>query len=416
MHAAFLIRGLLAPAYSAATALHIWHTALSVATNFVYAAMCALLAKQRVASSDINSIVDGLVHTAGRLQTPCTFSEAAYCCRVLWRHKLWVEKRLGTVSCTPAGWFWIGGSVSWLVAVAVDTLNAVGSCGMSPACLLLSASQAASPMHLLGNMISMCMRSSRVFAVDVVLPGLLLTWLELRARRAWWQQQQQARQQQAPSDEAAAAAPAHKSKQQVATIAGSWCASSKAATLPATPSSPAHSKRAAQATQPLTRAASPAGSTGSTMSCSSTHQLADTQAINGNIHSAAASALAGCRTPPAALTAAAAAAAQPAPHPLLYRSPVGRRLVAFKFAAAPGGEGLRVNVLQHGTAAWLTYACVGTWSIARWDAAAGTMQHNHLLLIWPTSLCAGGVHSAGNHTLMGTCMQHAVFTTLLLDA
>jgi hypothetical protein len=29
----------------------------------------------------------------------------------------------------------------------------------------------------------------------------------------------------------------------------------------------------------------------------------------------------------------------PPSHPLLYRSPVGRRLVSFKFAAAPGGEG-----------------------------------------------------------------------------
>jgi hypothetical protein len=44
--------------------------------------------------------------------------------------------------------------------------------------------------------------------------------------------------------------------------------------------------------------------------------------------------------PPAAPTAAATAAAAVLPaHPLLYRSPVGRRLVSFKFAAAPGGKG-----------------------------------------------------------------------------
>jgi hypothetical protein len=42
-----------------------------------------------------------------------------------------------------------------------------------------------------------------------------------------------------------------------------------------------------------------------------------------------------------------AAAAQGAPHPLLYRSPVGRRVVSFKFAAVPGGKGMRTTCLNH---------------------------------------------------------------------
>uniref|UniRef100_A0A383VGI1 Uncharacterized protein n=1 Tax=Tetradesmus obliquus TaxID=3088 RepID=A0A383VGI1_TETOB len=79
---------------------------------------------------------------------------------------------------------------------AVDVVDPGGGCAQALACLMsaLQSHTARGKWLLLHNILDTVLRNNRVFAVDVVLPGLLLTWLELRACHAWWQQQQ-ARQQ-----------------------------------------------------------------------------------------------------------------------------------------------------------------------------------------------------------------------------
>ncbi|KAF6265780.1 hypothetical protein COO60DRAFT_762122 [Scenedesmus sp. NREL 46B-D3] len=91
---------------------------------------------------------------------------------------------VGAIARIPCGWFWFGGVVSRLAAVAVDVADPSVACE-STVCVLtaLQAQAAANPWQLLFDIMCIALRSSPVFAVDVVLPGLLLTWLELRARQ-----------------------------------------------------------------------------------------------------------------------------------------------------------------------------------------------------------------------------------------
>jgi hypothetical protein len=210
-----LVHGVLAlllPDVAPFTTAQIWHTVVSIATAANFLIMYAMLGKERfVLVRGIHSVWHRLLFAAGVLfySRPSDCAAAGYC-RLLWQHRLLFVHLVGSLGRNPFGLYWFGGVLSWVAAVAVDVADPGATCE-SIVCVLaaLQTQAAANPRLFMHNIARMCVRSSRVFALDVVLPGLLLTWLELRARRAWWQQQQQARQQQALSQlhsEAAAAA------------------------------------------------------------------------------------------------------------------------------------------------------------------------------------------------------------------
>uniref|UniRef100_A0A383VC38 Uncharacterized protein n=1 Tax=Tetradesmus obliquus TaxID=3088 RepID=A0A383VC38_TETOB len=260
----------------------------------------------------------------------------------------------------------------------------------------LQSQAAADPKLLLRSIFATALRNSRVFAVDVVLPGLLLTWLELRARRAWWQQQQ-ARQQQLLLQLRSEAA-AHKKENDEAAAAAAPAAGPSCSAAPQPQSSlpPAHQD---------------------SISAASSNPFPD--AINAHLQTpatpaAAAAAAAPLPVPAATVPSSAAAAPAPAPPPALqpaaadagamsmhagaavplpaavsthahgaaaalqlpgqqqrsalYRSPVQRCVVSLKFSEAPGpgSQGTAMFQLQLAAA---VEASVLAASAATGDAA-----------------------------------------------
>jgi hypothetical protein len=354
---------------------------LSLASIFLYLGHFALLGKQRfILSRGLHSVWHRVLHATGMLSWIKPQECVGYC-QLLWQHRLFLVHFVGAATRIPVGWYWFGGVLSCLVLAAVDVVDSNGSCGQSPACLLSALqAHAAEDMwqkkdmwQLLQNVLVATLRSSRVFAVDVVLPGLLLTWLELRARRAWWQQQQ-ASQQQLLQQIRSEAAAHNSSKTKVAqaaaaaaaTAAGCDCSSSKhEAPATATAYIPQNyhqsfrhclQNTAAAETLPVGSLSSQQQPAAPVLELSSVLKRATTAAAPAAALAAVPVAAAPAGSPaPASVTAAPAAAASvgpyataqapphPHPHPLLYSSPVGRRVVSFNFVAAPGGEAGKVQ-------------------------------------------------------------------------
>jgi pyruvate/2-oxoglutarate dehydrogenase complex dihydrolipoamide acyltransferase (E2) component len=280
---------------------------------------------------------------------------------MLWKHGLLFVHVVGSLGRNPSGLYWFGGVVSWLAAVAVDVADPGVTCE-TIVCVLaaLQAQAAADPKLLLHNMMRMCMRSSRVFALDVVLPGLLLTWLELRARRAWWQQQQ-ARQQQALRQLRSEAAANKKQQAAAAAVASAQAAAGPSSRTAVTqPQAKRILRQQQQQQQPVSTGNHKPG-----VHCDPSRQAANQLPVQAETAAAAASTQAPQPASSPAVAAAAALAAAPAgavqvqagaalslpaaaaemlpaalPGPrrgsVLYRSPVQRSIVSLKFSKAPG--------------------------------------------------------------------------------
>jgi hypothetical protein len=200
VHVAYIFQGVLLPDARSTAAFNTQQTVLSMASIMLYLGHYALLGKQHfILHRGFHSVWHRVLHATGLLSwiKPGGCAAAVYC-QLMWQHRLFLVHFVGAITRIPVGWYWSGGIMSWLAMATVDVLDPGRGCGQSPSCLIsaLQTQAAGDKWLLLHNIMATTLRSSRVFALDVVLPGLLLTWLELRARRAWWQQQQ-ARQQQA---------------------------------------------------------------------------------------------------------------------------------------------------------------------------------------------------------------------------
>jgi hypothetical protein len=358
--------GMLRPDLSAGT-FATQQSVLSLASIIMYLGHYAWLGKQKfILSRGFHSVWHRVLHATGMLSWTKPQECVGYC-PLLWQHRLFLVHFVGAATRIPVGWYWFGGVLSWLALAAVDVVDSNGTCGQSPACLLSAVQAHASEDAWLfvQSILVTTLRSVRVFAVDVVLPGLLLMWLELRARRAWWQQRQQQLLQQLRSEAAAANS---SSKQQAAEAAA---AGARAAGFNCS-----CSKHAAKVLQAVT-AIIPQNGDKNSQQCLQTaaaagilpvgilpipqQPAAPVLDLSSVCQRATAAAAPAASIAPAAAAAAATPAAAAAsvsshrtaqapslshhhhhpnqPHPLLYRSPVGRRAVSFKFAAAPGGEG-----------------------------------------------------------------------------
>jgi hypothetical protein len=184
-HGMYVVRALLLPDQGCAFVPQIWHSAVSMGAGIFYLALYALLGRQRfVVGRGVHSVWQRLLFATGVLfySRPGNCAAAGYC-QLLWQHRLFLIHVVGSLARIPCGWFRFGGAVSWLVAVAVDVVDPGVACE-SVVCVLLSlqSQMTADPWRLLHYVICSSLRSSRVFAVDVVLPGLLLTWLELEGQ------------------------------------------------------------------------------------------------------------------------------------------------------------------------------------------------------------------------------------------
>jgi hypothetical protein len=221
-HCMYALRALLHPQHCAFPAHILHNAAASIAAGVFYLALYVIFGKQRfVISRGLHSVWQRMLFAVGVLfySRPGSCAAAGYC-QVLWQHRLFLVHLVGAGARVPCGWYWFGGAVSWLLAVAVDVVDPGAACE-SVLCVLaaLQSQAAADPRQLLHDVVYIALCSARVFAVDVVLPGLLLTWLELRARRAWWQQQQQQQRQQRQLQQTRSEAAAANSSSKAATAA-----------------------------------------------------------------------------------------------------------------------------------------------------------------------------------------------------
>lgn len=123
--------------------------------------------------------------------------DCSFYCGLLWRHRLLTIHVVTALVRTPAMYYWIGGVVCHLAAAAVEVADRTASCDHSLSCLLSRFKEAAdSPSMLLQRIALTAAGNSKLFLVDVALPGLVLSWYELRARRGWLRLQLQQRRQQ----------------------------------------------------------------------------------------------------------------------------------------------------------------------------------------------------------------------------
>jgi hypothetical protein len=352
----YVLRALLSPDSCTSTA-HMWHSAVSMAAGVLQLALFVLMGKDRfVVSRGVHSVWQRLLFATGVLfySRPGDCAAAGYC-QLLWQHRLFLVHLVGAVARVPCLWYWFGGVVSWLAAVAVDVADPGVTCE-TIVCVLaaVQAEMTEQPQWFIKEVMFVAVRSSRVFALDVVLPGMLLTWLELRARRAWGQQQQERQQlllQQLRSEAAA------NKKEQVAAAAvaaGAAAASNSSSSggggggtltaprmqqqqqqqqpVPSTPASMTHSKPVGRAST-VAVAAKPADAATSAEVTSAEHAAAPAGAMlvqQGG--------LSRCPMP----VSRCVQQLQPALHSqqrhgsVLYRSPVQRCIVSLKFSHAPG--------------------------------------------------------------------------------
>jgi hypothetical protein len=271
-------------------------------------------------------------------------------------HKYLVVMHSAAAFARPAsGWYWAGSLICWLAVVCMDAWGGAFTACSAAAALHCMTSAASS---------SRCM----LLLVDLLVPGLVLAWFELKARKSWMQQQRQhpARQRIhiAPAAAAATRVPAA-ATQQLAEKQPAEEAPKVGASL--TCSSSSSSQMAEQAGaktlqpggKPLTEEAPQLGAVLSHSSSSSSSRQSAIQPMALPTAAAAPAALApagvaeaGCDAAAGSNTGSAAAAAVAAVgdavqqrsrstrtssgSSLLYRSPVGRRVVSFKFTQAPG--------------------------------------------------------------------------------
>lgn len=114
-------------------------------------------------------------------------------CAAIWRHRLVFINVTAVVALTPACWYWFGGVLCWLVGAAADVADpGSATCGHSLPCLLAAMHDkiVGNPAQFMLSTIVTAVGNNTVLLVDVVVPGVLLTWLEVKSRRGWLQRNQ----------------------------------------------------------------------------------------------------------------------------------------------------------------------------------------------------------------------------------
>jgi hypothetical protein len=250
----------------------------------------------------------------------------------------------------PVRIYWIGGAASWVVAALVDAADPLGTCRQSLPCLLdavwrfvTASADGAAAGGAAGRIVqalSSC--CSLQHLAGVALPGVLLCYIELRARRAWLPLEQQAAPQQTPS--AATSTPA-------------------AAETPALPAAAAASSSGAAVCKGITDDASeqqqqqqqsvpPAPSSSSTATNTQLQQQQQRQVPRGQWQAArgatAYRAAAAAVVAQAASPLTAAAQRRLASCSMLYKSPVKSKVMSFKLRHPPTADGAGKRcMLQH---------------------------------------------------------------------
>jgi hypothetical protein len=237
--------------------------------------------------------------------------------------------------------FWIGGVACWLVAALVDAADPFGTCGQSLPCLLdaiqrfvTGPADIAAAGGVAGRIVqalSSCCGLQHL--AGVVLPGLLLCYIEMRARRAWLALEQRARQQQRWAEASSA--------QQTPSAATNTPAASDAPALAAVAAAAASSSAGVVhkgITDDVTQQQQQqqdAPAAASSSSTASNNQLQQPQASRAQRRAARAAAALGQAGAPLA----AAAQRRLASCNMLYNSPVKSKVVAFKLRHPPTADG-----------------------------------------------------------------------------
>eukprot|EP00775_Hariotina_reticulata_P006501 gene6501-6729_t len=114
-------------------------------------------------------------------------------CMVLWRHRFVLTSWGHVLGSVNAYFYWVGAAAGWLVADLSDAADPAGMCGHSLNCkadavrdVVASAAVTArsNPSNLAMQILaSISSRNSLYHLADVLLPGLVLTYLEYKARR-----------------------------------------------------------------------------------------------------------------------------------------------------------------------------------------------------------------------------------------
>eukprot|EP00775_Hariotina_reticulata_P011847 gene11847-11991_t len=121
--------------------------------------------------------------------------------QVPWRYRLLFLNMGRVVAPLPCFWYWVSAALSWVAAMVVDAADPTAACVHSNTCLtgavqelvVRSAATAASRPVLFGGQVltTILSSTSRSYLAQCLLPGLLLSIWELKARRAWATRQHQ---------------------------------------------------------------------------------------------------------------------------------------------------------------------------------------------------------------------------------
>jgi hypothetical protein len=130
-------------------------------------------------------------------------------CMVLWRHRLVLISWGHVLGAMNAYFYWIGAGIAWLAADLCDAADPAGLCGHSLQCVAdavrdvvahAAVTARSNPGDLASQILaSISSRRSLNHLADVILPGMVLTYLEYKARKAWVAQQQQLLSQSQPA-------------------------------------------------------------------------------------------------------------------------------------------------------------------------------------------------------------------------
>ena len=97
-----------------------------------------------------------------------------------WPFRLLTAHLFPLLTNTSANWYWIGGLVSWLSANLMDVLLGSMPCWTYTCVLQLLALMLQSPLQLLS--VSLFSKNSVLYAVQIIAPGVFLTYREQQAR------------------------------------------------------------------------------------------------------------------------------------------------------------------------------------------------------------------------------------------
>lgn len=281
------------------------------------------------------------------------------------------------VTRVPLSSYWLGGVLSFGLAVAVDTADPDYSCKQSASCTFGSLLQLANigitqPRVLFESVLQpLVLSHAAMYLAGVIVPGVLLRFMEIRARKAWLRchRRQQQQQQQLQRQQHMVAYPAGTDPQQLKPSTTSALSLEQQQQQPEGEqhSQPAAAHHDAEVSGPTSssRCSAASGTIADTLyhptaahahpllyhspnmtylfavSHSNITDVPDAISASSSTGVPAASATTLRLDAVAAAVAAAAAAAPAGPSgggPMLYRSPVEAHMYSFKFRPPPGAS------------------------------------------------------------------------------